>query len=80
MGTGTLIKNRTDFENLIQTQVKKGQDLLKRNISEDSTTIINKRVGYVFKSKEYDGVIYIYRMIATVGGKIALQKKYKPMG
>lgn len=56
MGTGTLIKNRTDFENLIQTQVKKGQDLLKRNISEDSTTIINKRVGYVFKSKEYDRV------------------------
>lgn len=54
MGTGTLIRNRIEFEKLVQIQVEKGQALLNRGISEDSTTIIDKRVGRIIKTKEYD--------------------------
>lgn len=56
MAKGTLIITSTEFEELIHAQIRKGSILLQRNIQEDSTTIINTRTRYIFKSKEYDKV------------------------
>lgn len=52
MATGNLIKKKEDFELWLKSQIAKGRDLLKREVSEDDTTIVRYRT--IIKIKEYD--------------------------
>lgn len=52
MATGNLIKKKEEFELWLKSQIAKGCDLLKREVSEDDTTIVRYRT--IVKIKEYD--------------------------
>lgn len=52
MATGNLIKKKEEFELWLKSQIAKGGDLLKREVSEDNTTIVRYRT--IVKIKEYD--------------------------
>ncbi len=43
MATGNLIKKKEEFELWLKSQIAKGCDLLKREVSEDDTTIVRYR-------------------------------------
>lgn len=52
MATGNLIKKKEEFELWLKSQIAKGCDLLKREVSEDDITIVRYRT--IVKIKEYD--------------------------
>lgn len=52
MATGNLIKKKEEFELWLKSQIAKGCDLLKREVSEDDTTIVRYRT--IVKIKEYN--------------------------
>ena len=60
MATGNLIKKKEEFELWLKSQIAKGCDLLKREVSEDDTTIVRYRT--IVKIKEYDEEFNIYRL------------------
>ena len=52
MATGNLIKRKEDFELQLKSQIAKGSNLLSREVSEDSTTLMHSRT--IIKIKEYN--------------------------
>lgn len=52
MATGNLIKKKEDFELQLKSQIAKGSNLLSREVSEDSTTLMHSRT--IIKIKEYN--------------------------
>ena len=52
MATGNLIKRKEDFELQLKSQIAKGSNLLSREVSEDSTTLMHSRTS--IKIKEYN--------------------------
>lgn len=53
MATGNLIKKKEYFELWLKSQIAKGRDLLKREVSEDDTTIVRDN-RTIIEIKEYD--------------------------
>lgn len=54
MAIGALIMDSSSFERLITSQLEQGKALLQRDIAVDTTTVINRSAGYLFRTKNYD--------------------------
>lgn len=54
MANGSLTMDSSSFERLIISQLEQGKALLQRDIALDTTTVINRSAGYLFRTKNYE--------------------------